>query len=305
MTQQYCPWSLQSPTTDPGPAATPLIDALPSDLASLRHASSQLVFHYRAGDFAKDNVPTSRLPEINLRYADALLATLLTRGAKPTLLGDRAPVDRVVGCCRDAVVLFLTLARHKGIPARGRVGFATYIRKGWYMDHVVAEVWDQEEKRWRLVETELEDEINRVDYLDLTEEQFITGPRAWRLARGGEVDAARFVVSPALELPVLRGWPYLAHNVLHDLVWWDKKEMLLWDYWGVQGELEDDAKEVPETLVKVLDDISALTVNSRTELEDIRTLLSWDGLDVPQVVGTVDPNSGNVSEVDVSRVIEK
>ena len=44
------------------------------------------------------------------------------------------------------------------------------------MDHVVAEVWDQEEERWRLVETELERKIDSVDYLDLTEEQFITGP---------------------------------------------------------------------------------------------------------------------------------
>jgi hypothetical protein len=282
MDTQFCPWSLQSPITDPGPAATPSIDALPSSLSSLRHASSQLVFHYHAGDFAKDKVPTSRKSEINLRYASTLLDTVLSRGPEATLLRDRAPVDRVVGCCRDAVVLFLALARHKGIPARGRVGFATYIRQGWYIDHVVAEVWDEGENRWRLVETELEEGVEGVDYLDVTEEQFITGPRAWRLAREGAVDAARFVVSPALDLPILRGWPYLAHNVLHDLVWWDKKEMLLWDYWGVQGDMKDDATEVPEGLARVLDGISAATGDSTTEWEDVRTLLSRDGLDVPR-----------------------
>jgi hypothetical protein len=169
MDHQYCPWSLQSPTTDPGTTAT-FIDALPSDLASLRHASSQLAFHYRAGDFAKNKVPTERCSEVSLRYADALLATVLARGAEATLLGDRALVDRVVGCCRDAVVLFIALARHKGIPARARVGFASYFHEGWFIDHVVAEVWDNEKKGWRLVETELEGESDGIDYLDLTED---------------------------------------------------------------------------------------------------------------------------------------
>jgi len=81
--------------------------------------------------------------------------------------------------------------------------------------------------------------------------------------------------------------------------------MLLWDYWGVQGELEDHATEVPDALAKVLDEISAFTSNSKTALEDIRALLTRDGLDVPRVVGSVDPNSGVVSDVDVSRMIAK
>ena len=93
-------------------------------------------------------------------------------------------------------------------------------------------MWDNEKKGWRLVEIKLEDESDGIDYLDLTEEQFITGPRACRLVRAGVVDPARFVMSPSLNLNILRGWPYLVHNVLHNLVWWDKKEMLLWDFGG-------------------------------------------------------------------------
>jgi hypothetical protein len=42
-------WATQSGVTDPGLAAA-AIDALPSDIAALCKASSQLVFHYRAGD---------------------------------------------------------------------------------------------------------------------------------------------------------------------------------------------------------------------------------------------------------------
>ena len=110
-------WASQSAVSDPG-AAAGAIDALPAELAVLREASSQLVFHYRAGgDFAENGVPAERMAEINTRYADAMLALILERGA-PVLGRERGPADRVVGCCRDATVLFLALVRHKGIPAR-------------------------------------------------------------------------------------------------------------------------------------------------------------------------------------------
>ena len=143
-------WASQSPVTDPGPAAA--IDALPVDPAALREASSQLVFHFQAGgDFAENGVPAVRMGEINTRYADAMFALLMGRG-EPALMRDRPAADRVVGCCRDATVLFLALARHKGIPARARVGFAAYIVPGWLIDHVVAEVWDDAKGRWRLID---------------------------------------------------------------------------------------------------------------------------------------------------------
>lgn len=163
-------------------------------------------------------------------------------------------------------------SRHKGIPARGRVGFASYLRKGWFIDHVVAEVWDGKEKRWRLVETELEEESDTVNYLDLTEKQFITGPRAWRLAREGRTDPTRYVVSPSLNLPVLRGWPYLAHNALHDLAWLNKVEMLLWDHWGKQELLNEGS--VSESLAREIDEISAITDNPDTEPAVLSALFS-------------------------------
>src|SRR5215469_16929356 len=146
-------WATQSAVTEPGPAGK-AIDDLPADLAALRQASSQLVFHYRAGgNFAANGVPAERIAEIDSRYADAMLGLLLERG-EPSLARVRRATDRVVGCCRDTTVLLLALARHKGIPARARVGFAACFDPHWLMDHVVAEVWDEREGRWRLVDGE-------------------------------------------------------------------------------------------------------------------------------------------------------
>jgi hypothetical protein len=299
-------WATQSAVTEPGPAGK-AIDDLPAELAALRQASSQLVFHYRAGgDFAANGVPAERMTEIDARYAGLMLDRVLGRGA-PDLARDRQPGDRLVGCCRDATVLFLALARHKGIPARARAGFAAYFHPGWLIDHVVAEVWDEREGRWRLVDGEMDagwtPEVNgrTVDWLDLTDDQFVTGPRAWQAARAGESDPQRHVVAPDLDIPDLRGWPYIAHNVIHDLAALNKTEMLLWDAWGMQ--LSEGGGPVPAADAALLDEVSAVTADSRVSPGTLAGAGARDGLRVPPVVTSFDPNGGPPRQVDVSRVL--
>jgi len=293
-------WGSQSTVTDPGKAGA-AIDALPDELGALREASSQLVFHYRAGgDFAANGVPTERAGEVNTRYADAMFGLLLERG-EPSLGRARRPPDRMVGCCRDATVLFVSLARRKGIPARARVGYAAYLRPGWLIDHVIAEVWDSVAGRWRLVEPEMS--IDRksvvngrpVDWMDVAEDQFVTGPRAWRAVRAGESDPERYVITPELQVPVLRGWPNIAHNVIHDLAALNKTEMLLWDGWGMQ--LGQAPGPVPEPEAAVLDEVSARTALPGVSPDDIAALAGRDGLRIPVAVTRFDPYGGPPCEV--------
>ncbi len=293
-------WGAQSLVTDPGKAVT-AIDELPAEIGALREASSQLVFHYRAGgDFAENGVPAERTAEINTRYADAMFALLLGRGEQALGRARRAP-DRMVGCCRDATILFVALARHKGIPARARVGFAAYFHPGWLCDHVVAEVWDAAAGRWRLVDAEMDSgwtpELNGrpVDWLDLADDQFVTGPRAWQAARAGKSDPDRHVVAVDLQVPALRGWPYLAHNVIHDLAALNKTEMLLWDAWGMQFGHGDGP--VPEADAALLDEVCARTTDPEVSRDDIAALADRDEFRVPQTVTSFDPYGGPPREV--------
>jgi hypothetical protein len=209
-------------------------------------------------------------------------------------------------------VLFLALARAKGIPARGRVGFVSFSVEGWWLDHVVVEVWDAKETRWRMVETMAKGKDNRdgaVDLLDLKAgRDFLTGPQAWTAAREGRVDPSKFSVAPVEALPpFLKGWHYLAHNVLHDLAWLDKKEMLLWDHWGVQdGLAQKTAGDIQEELGALLDEISAVTgADGDLDLAKTQAFATRDGLRVPEMVGTVDPAGGGMIKVDISSVIGK
>ncbi|GAA3432784.1 hypothetical protein GCM10018954_023870 [Kutzneria kofuensis] len=141
-------YATQSPFSDPG-RHSDWLDGTPADFAALRDIASGLVFHHWGnGDPTDHGFAPSRFPEIDLRYAEAMLGRL--RELNPSLAAERRPTERILGCCRDFTLLYVTLLRHHHIPARSRVGFGNYLVPGWHLDHVVAEVWDG--SRWRLVD---------------------------------------------------------------------------------------------------------------------------------------------------------
>jgi hypothetical protein len=152
-------YAAQSPVTDPGDHA-PLLDGLPADLPALRELARGLVIHYRAGDPLAHGIAPERLQEIHSRDARTILQRL-TELQSGSLADARPPALRVVGCCRDFTVLFLMLVRAAGIAARARVGFSRYFVAGAAIDHELAEVWDPDQDRWRLVDPEL-----AADHLD-------------------------------------------------------------------------------------------------------------------------------------------
>jgi len=140
----------QSPITDPGEMARHLGD-LPHDLAGLQRIARGLVLHYRADNPSAHGIPENRLTEVDSRDAETMLQRLLELDSRP-LTQPRPPQTRLLGCCHDCTVLYLTMARQLRIPARARVGFATYFVPGLNLDHEVAEVWDAGQARWRLVD---------------------------------------------------------------------------------------------------------------------------------------------------------
>ncbi|MGW4524216.1 transglutaminase-like domain-containing protein [Amycolatopsis sp. NPDC004378] len=267
--------------SDPGAQASWLDDA-PRDLAALRLAASQLVFHYWAnGEITQHGFPAERREEINLRYAADMFARL--RELDPAPPGaPRSVPNRIVGCCRDFTLLFVSMARHHGIPARARVGFASYLMPGWYLDHVVAEIHDG--VGWRLVEPQLPPDFPAdFDLSDVPRDQFLVGADAWAAARSGELDADRLVVSPDLDVPFLRGLPYARHNLVLDLAALNKHEMILWDLWC---GLDAAAPLAPAALARA-DELAELMADA--DLEQLRIAFEADDVRVPPVIRSVTP----------------
>jgi Transglutaminase-like superfamily len=283
-------YAAQTRVTEPGRFATRASE-VPSSLSAMRRAARQLVFHYRGdGDFTENGIAAERIAEIDTRYAEDMFARLVELADQP-LSADRKPCERIVGCCRDFTVLFLAILRAHGVAARARVGFAAYFPPGWYVDHVVAEVWDDAMQRWRLIDAELADDYADpatgapLDVEDLTRSQFLTGAAAWQACRDGSADPDRFCVSPDLDIPLTRGLRYVRHNLILDLAALTGREMVLWDNWG-WSELD----ELSPAQLAVLDDLAA-AMNRDAPLDELMSFYERDGLRVPAEVTSYSPAS--------------
>lgn len=247
-------YAKQSPFSDPGPYAG-LLDALPADIGGISAAVRNVIVHYRAPDVT---LPPERMAEIDNRWIDRLLRT--DQGRFPGALDRPRPVDeRVAGCCRDFTLLTVAALRQHGIPARSRIGFASYLAPDFHCDHVVTDYWNGE--RWVFADAELDpSEDWGFDPLDMPRlvgaspaatPPFETAAQVWTAFRKGEIDDQGYGVDP--DLPLRGGW-FIRGYVLAELAHRRTDELLLWDVWGDRGDgtLDGDLGLVDEVAALLL-----------------------------------------------------
>ncbi|PGH44612.1 transglutaminase [Micromonospora sp. WMMA1996] len=282
-----------SPYSDPRHHAA-LLDAVPGDVAGAAAAARNVIVHYRAGGV---ELSDDRRGEANLRWLDRILDTDQSRFPLP-LSAPRPVAERVAGCCRDHTLLTVAALRQHGVPARSRVGFASYFVPGWHHDHVLAEWWNGE--RWVWADPELNPADPRpFDGYDIDPEagHFDSAARVWTAYRAGRVDPDRYGVDPAL--PIRGAW-FVRVYVLHELAHRRKDELLLWDGFGT---MSDDPTEADLALT---DEIAALLLaadagDAAAERELADRYASDTRLRPDGTVRSVDPVTGTVTTVDLRR----
>ncbi|WP_435108866.1 transglutaminase domain-containing protein [Nocardiopsis synnemataformans] len=239
-------WVVHTPYSDPGGYARVLAD-LPGDVAGLGRVLRGVVVHYRSG--GRPDFTGARLAEIDHRWVEAMLATDQARCPGPWT---RARTRPLVGCCRDFALVTVAALRERGVAARTRVGFASYLNDGFWTDHVVSEYWDG--GRWVWADTQLDPERPwPVDVMDIARAPeargavFASAAQVWLAHRQGRVDVDRYGVHP--DLP-WRGAGFVRAYVLLELAHRQGEEVLLWDTWEAM-EAEDDGvfDEVARLLV--------------------------------------------------------
>ncbi|MFT4216256.1 MAG: transglutaminase domain-containing protein [Micropruina sp.] len=174
-----------------------------------------------------------------------------------SLLVPRPEAERVQGCCRDQTLLAVGVLRQHGIPARGRVGFADYLRPGLRIDHVVAEAWM--DGRWIRFDPGLAEPRGRVanprDIVIGEESPFLTAAAAWSDYRqhGRSIDDLGVRIGPVDFTGPLFVLSYLIRDVAHRF----GDELLLWDSWGAMpfpgGQVDLDLGDVLAELVQRAD----------------------------------------------------
>ena len=206
-----------------------MVNELPKDIESIVWIVQNILIHQHWAERYGVEQNEKRKEETLLRSVDEKLIYIQELGYKH-VTDKKEAKHKMFGICRDFSVMAVSLCREIGIPARARCGFATYFEKGKYVDHWVLEYWNEQEKRWILVDAQLDDfqkekmEIS-FDSLDINEKYFITGPRAWRMCRKGEVDPELFGIFQWW------GYDYLKCNLILDANSLLKIPMQPWDCW--------------------------------------------------------------------------
>ena len=196
------------------------------------HIASTYGVHLDAGQHA----------EAHVRSVEGMLDGIVAEDARP-LTAARAPDRRQVGVCRHFSLVHVAMLRAQGIPARARCGFAAYFQQGKFYDHWVTEYWNEGEKRWVLVDAQMDAHQRKffnvgIEPLDVPRDKFLVAGDAWKLCRDGKEEARNFCILD------LAGWWFIASNVIRDIAALNHHEMLPWDTWGGMV-LEDDEVDRP------------------------------------------------------------
>jgi hypothetical protein len=219
------------PMTSAGKYAD-LLRTLPRELPALTDAIRGLQIHeYMLGGYGV-SVADSRKRESHLRRLDHMLAAIHARDSRPLDVA-RDPAERSIGVCRHFTVWLVAALRAQGIAARARVGFATYFNPPQVEDHWVCEYWNAREKRWVLVDAQL-DELQRkrmkidFDPLDVPSDRFEVAHAVWTGCRNGKLDPSKYGFSPL----DMTGFWFIAGDMVRDAAALNGMELLPWDVWG-------------------------------------------------------------------------
>lgn len=203
-----------------------------------------------------------RFSEMQLRSANDILNHAANKSALPCNIAS-SPHDRVISICRDFSLVLCAILRAKGIPARLRSGFATYLVPDKYEDHWVCEYWDKENLCWRLADAQL-DEIHRqilkyeFDPSNVPSSEFILAGKAWQLCRSQELDSNKFGFAQFTGLEFIKG------SIIRDLFALSKYEMHTWDTgWGIVEKYLTPI--VDQNEVTLLDELALISANSHYE----------------------------------------
>ena len=241
-----------------------------------------LVYDLCAQPFYGVELTPRQADTIHERDTARLLAVAHEVDGRP--LDEPRPVGTRVGArCHVFSRLTIAMLRAGGVPARARCGFGGYFNPGWLEDHWVAEYWNVDERRWQMVDAQLDETWQLMigftsDPLDIAPTQFVTAGHAWQAWRRGDLDAGRCGLTAINE----HGAHWIAGNLRLDMASLNKVEMLPWDVWGAGWEPGD---EPTEQQLQLFDEVAALTVEPDARFEEMRTRYETD--DSLRMDGTV------------------
>lgn len=267
---------------------------LPSSIKELCTIVQGLLIHEVDGRLFGIVHPPARFYELNLRSIEKMLERIFELDSA-SLYQAREPKKKLIATCRDFALLLVAMLRNSGVPARLRVGFATYTYTDPNMngDHVVAEYWDNTSKKWIVVDSRIspyhiDNGVLTIDFdvLDVPETRFMRAEDVWIDCRSGVRGPNQYGF--VCKSNVFKGFWYIRNRVMHDFAALNKCEMLVCDAWGY---MFCDLPEVDPTdpvQLKTLDELAETVKMQGMDCSKLKDLWDNPSLRVPSIVITYD-----------------
>lgn len=204
----------------------PALEQLPADARAICRAVQSLLIHPHAASEQGYRFNWNRRLRAMLDFhsVDQILADAALR----TRLSD-AQAPRAVFTCEHQLLLCLSLMREKGLVARARCGYASWLVPGRWTPHWTGEVWHPDSQCFVLYDVE-SDSFPQPG-------QFLTGGAAWLAVHTRQVNVQDF-------LPDWRdGLDGIKYRLLCDINGLIRQELLMYDWL-----LRDLPQQAPELL---------------------------------------------------------
>lgn len=267
--------------TAPGPSAAAL-HGLPGGVGALCKVVQGILIHRDIAPWLYSLTLSKEQQDLaNIRPVAEMLSWIRSVDDRP-MTEPREPARRMPCVCRHFSTMLCGLLREQGVPARPRCGFGAYFNPGRFEDHWVAEYWNEPQRRWILVDAQLDSVQLKAfkpdfDPLDVPRNRFIIAGDAWRMCRAGRADPNLFGLSFLNE----QGLWWIAQNLIRDLASLNRVDMLPWDVWGVMPEPADVISGEDAAL---LDRVAMLTLAGDSALAELQGIYRDDRLRVPPVI---------------------
>lgn len=270
-------YTKQSPITIPGKYGF-LYNDLPDDPDSISKIvqglliSDDLTFLYDIKPFGE------KYKAYHLNKVEDIL-NLIYKADSKSLILPRMPENRLPVICSNFATVFCSMLRHKKIPARVRSGYATYFTEGKYENHYICEYWDREEKRWIIVDPQLDNLQQKFlnisfNTKDIPKDKFISAGQAWQLCRKGLLNPLKIGMGGNNGWESF-GWKMLRPGVYSDFIALNKFELQPWEIntiWDNEHQLD----------VIYIDSIAQYTTSDKYFEKNILLFQSDERLKLPK-----------------------
>lgn len=217
----------------------------------------------------------SEIPLTRINFEEDYFPTALSMFAEllrlnPEYTKSRSAKDKIHITCRCQAIMLASTLKAKGIPARVRSGFASYIKNnGENADHWITEYYDEKTYRWFLVDADIHEDPNLTfDPNDIPREKYLTGEQAYLKLRRGElnetsVSFASWPITYGIKA-ALRGLFYDFHCLMnHEIIFLHQPEYV------VQKNFELSEQEYLE-----LDELAKLMLSPDKNFDKLREI--WE-----------------------------